>query len=82
MGIYSLLRGIADRVRMACLYPDQVIRIGEGLEEGAGEGTGEGAWDGCLGSTAGIILNFERDKTASAKRPLASSRTSQDFARC
>ena len=30
-----MLRGIADRVRMACVYPDQVIRIGEGLEEGA-----------------------------------------------
>ena len=35
MGIYSWLRSIADRVKMACVYPDQVIRIGEGLEEGA-----------------------------------------------
>jgi hypothetical protein len=35
MGLYSFLRGIADRVRMACLYPDQVIRIGEGLAERA-----------------------------------------------
>ena len=35
MGLYSFLWGIADRVRMACLYPDQVIRIDEGLAEGA-----------------------------------------------
>ena len=34
MGLYSLLRGIADRFKMACLYPDQVIRLAEGIAEG------------------------------------------------
>jgi len=35
MGLYSLLRGIADRFRMAYLYPDQVIRVAKGIAEGA-----------------------------------------------
>ena len=34
MGLYSLLRGIANRFKMACLYPDQVICLAEGIAEG------------------------------------------------
>ena len=34
MGLFSFVRGIADRFKMACLYPDQVIRLAEGIAEG------------------------------------------------
>ena len=34
MGLYSFLRGIVDRFKMACLYQDHVIRLSEGIEEG------------------------------------------------
>ena len=35
MGLYSFLRGIIDRFRMAeCVYPDTVMRLSEGIEAG------------------------------------------------
>ena len=35
MGLYSFLRGIVDRFRMAeCVYPDTVMRLSEGIEAG------------------------------------------------
>ena len=34
MGLYSFLSSIVARFKMACLYPDHVIRLSEGIEEG------------------------------------------------